>query len=191
MQGATIVSVLGTRPEVVKLAPVLRALDARPEPIRSVVIASGQHEDVTEAAISRLGVRVDERLGLFDPDQGLTDFGRRLFERLMRRLSAQRPDWLMVQGDTSTAVTSALVGHRLGIPVAHVESGPMSRHRSAGMPAARPDSGSRTESPTIQETCRLISRSAAAARIIPGAGLRHGCSIANSGTVPVGWYGQK
>jgi UDP-N-acetylglucosamine 2-epimerase (non-hydrolysing) len=119
----TVLTVFGTRPEAIKLAPVLRALAARAPGLRSVHVASSQHRDLLLPLAERLGVRIDHDLDVMTADQTPSRVAARVLERLDPVLDAERPDAVVVQGDTTTALAAALAGFHRRIPVAHVEAG--------------------------------------------------------------------
>src|SRR5450432_1021183 len=112
--------VLGTRPEAVKLAPVLRALVGIAQ-VRLVL--TGQHGDMVENLLNDLGLCPDIRLGVMSPRQTLGGLTARLMDSLADELTAYRPDAVVVQGDTTTAMCGALAAFYDAIPVAHVEAG--------------------------------------------------------------------
>jgi UDP-N-acetylglucosamine 2-epimerase (non-hydrolysing) len=118
-----IATIFGTRPEVIKLAPVIRALEARPSRFSSLVVCSGQHTDLLQPFLTRLGLRIDRDLKVMRPDQGPSGVVARVLEALDPILLEERPDALLVQGDTSTALAGALAGFHRKIPVGHVEAG--------------------------------------------------------------------
>jgi UDP-N-acetylglucosamine 2-epimerase (non-hydrolysing) len=114
--------VLGTRPEAIKLAPVVLAARARPG-IEVVVCNTGQHADLCHAALALFGIVPDFDLKIMTPRQTLGEISIAVLAALARRLAAERPDWLVVQGDTTTAFAASLAGFYARVPVAHVEAG--------------------------------------------------------------------
>jgi UDP-N-acetylglucosamine 2-epimerase (non-hydrolysing) len=119
----TILTVFGTRPEVVKLAPVLRQLDLCPTDFRSVVVSSGQHTDLLAPFVKLFGVRIDHDLGAMRPGQSLNQLAARVLADLDPVLDREKPAVVLVQGDTTTAVAAAMAAFYRGIPVGHVEAG--------------------------------------------------------------------
>jgi UDP-N-acetylglucosamine 2-epimerase (non-hydrolysing) len=115
--------VFGTRPEVVKLAPVLRQLDLYPDDFRSVVVSSGQHTDLLTPFVKLFGVNVDHDLGVMRPGQSLNLLASRVLADLDPVLDREKPDLVLVQGDTTTAVAGALAAFYREIAVGHVEAG--------------------------------------------------------------------
>ncbi len=124
MNGAkTILTLFGTRPEVIKLAPVIRALETHPDRWRTVNVSSSQHTDLLYPFAERLAVRIDHDLAVMKPGQGPNEILARVVAGLDPLLAAERPDLVLVQGDTTTALAGALAAFHLGIPVGHVEAG--------------------------------------------------------------------
>lgn len=114
--------VLGTRPEAIKLAPVVLELRDNSE-AQILVINSGQHLDLSAQALAAFGITPDLDLKLMQPDQTIGQLTGRLFGALDQVLMTERPDWLVMQGDTSTAMVAAVSGFYRRIPTAHVEAG--------------------------------------------------------------------
>ena len=115
-------AVLGTRPEAVKLAPVLKTLLAQPG-TRTHICVSGQHRDLTLPVLDFFSLHADFDLGVMAPQQALNPLTARLVERLDPVLVKTAPDRVIVQGDTTTAMAAALAAFHRRIPVAHVEAG--------------------------------------------------------------------
>jgi UDP-N-acetylglucosamine 2-epimerase (non-hydrolysing) len=114
--------VLGTRPEAIKLAPVVLAARERPD-IRVTVCNTGQHADMCAGVLDLFDISPDADLGVMIPRQTLTELTGSVLNALCGLLERQRPDWLIVQGDTTTAFAAALAAFYQRIPVAHVEAG--------------------------------------------------------------------
>ena len=114
--------VFGTRPEAVKLAPLLKALKSEPA-IETRVCVTGQHRDLLDPVLDFFSIAPDFDLDLMTPDQALNPLVARLIERLDPVLAQSAPDRVIVQGDTSSALAAALAAHHRGIKVAHVEAG--------------------------------------------------------------------
>ena len=114
--------VLGTRPEVVKMAPVIDVLSAskRYEPI---VVNTGQHRDLLSETMALFEIQEQESLSLMQPGQRLAGFMGRCVEALDRSLDALKPRAIIAQGDTSSVLAAALVAFYQGVPFFHVEAG--------------------------------------------------------------------
>jgi UDP-N-acetylglucosamine 2-epimerase (non-hydrolysing) len=114
--------VFGTRPEAIKMAPVVRALEESPhhEP---VVVVTAQHREMLDQVLDLFGITPDHDLDLSSPRQGLGALTSRAVDRLGPVVEAERPDALVVQGDTTTTFTGALAGFYSQVPVVHMEAG--------------------------------------------------------------------
>jgi UDP-N-acetylglucosamine 2-epimerase (non-hydrolysing) len=114
--------VLGTRPEAIKLAPVVQELhgDERLEPF---VIATAQHREMLDQVLDLFRITPDIDLDLSQPQQTLDALTGRCLTALTEVLRTNRPDLVIVQGDTTTAFAAALAAFYENIPVAHVEAG--------------------------------------------------------------------
>jgi UDP-N-acetylglucosamine 2-epimerase len=114
--------VLGTRPEAIKLAPVIAALRARPG-VNTFVCSTGQHREMLRQMTDLFGIACDLDMGVMLPDQSLAGLTARLFDALAGVVADVRPDWVLVQGDTTTAFVGATVGYYHQVRVGHVEAG--------------------------------------------------------------------
>jgi UDP-N-acetylglucosamine 2-epimerase (non-hydrolysing) len=115
--------VFGTRPEAIKLCPVVRALKARPEDFDVRVCVTAQHREMLDQVLAIFGVEPDHDLNVMRDSQSLTESASRILERLEPVLKQDRPGMLLVQGDTTTAFCGALAAFYQNIPVGHVEAG--------------------------------------------------------------------
>jgi UDP-N-acetylglucosamine 2-epimerase (non-hydrolysing) len=113
---------IGTRPEAIKMAPVVAALSASNK-FQSVVVNTGQHRELIEQVISLFGIHVDRDLAVMEPNQALAPLMARLLERIDAALADLRPDMVLAQGDTSTVLATALAAFYRQIPFGHVEAG--------------------------------------------------------------------
>ncbi len=118
-----ILTMFGTRPEIIKLAPVIRALEARPDQFTTVNVCSGQHTDLLVPFLRRFALRTDHDLGVMREAQSLSGVAARVLEAIDPILAAETPDLVLVQGDTTTALAGALAAFHRKIPVGHVEAG--------------------------------------------------------------------
>jgi len=117
-----ILTVFGTRPEAIKLFPLIHALE-RDERFVSRVCVSGQHRGMLDQVLEIASVAPDHDLDLMQPDQTLDALTARLLTGIGQVLDRDRPDVVVVQGDTATAMAGALAAYYRKIPVAHVEAG--------------------------------------------------------------------
>lgn len=114
--------IFGTRPELIKLAPVIR--EFRESPLfETRTINTGQHVELLDRLVERLGIIVDSHCELMTKGQSLPSLYSRAIEKLNAVILADPPDVIIVQGDTTSAAAGALVGFLNVIPVAHVEAG--------------------------------------------------------------------
>lgn len=118
----TILTLFGTRPEVIKLAPVVHALEQTPS-VRSVVVSSGQHVDLLRPFVELFSLQVDHDLQLMQPGQTPNQVLARALTALDPVLESEKPDAVLVQGDTTTALAGALAAFHRRIPVGHIEAG--------------------------------------------------------------------
>ena len=118
-----VLTLFGTRPEVIKLAPVIEQLEAQRNAIQTVNVTSAQHTDLLYPFIRMFGIRVDHDLHIMEPHQSPSQVCARLLTRLDRLLTEEQPDLILVQGDTTTAMAGALAGFYRRIPIGHVEAG--------------------------------------------------------------------
>jgi UDP-N-acetylglucosamine 2-epimerase (non-hydrolysing) len=114
--------VFGTRPEAIKMAPVVRALAAS-EAISPVICLTGQHRDMLAGVLDFFGLSADHDLSIMQPAQDLVYVTRAVLGGVQRVLAAERPDWVLVHGDTTTALASALAAFYAGCRIGHVEAG--------------------------------------------------------------------
>lgn len=120
--------VYGTRPEAIKLAPVVRALQTAPD-FEPVVAVTGQHREMLDQVNGLFGIRPEHDLDLLSPRQSLTDITTRALRGLEGLLRSAAPDVVLVQGDTTTTFAGALAAFYARLPVAHLEAGLRTGHR--------------------------------------------------------------
>jgi UDP-N-acetylglucosamine 2-epimerase (non-hydrolysing) len=114
--------VFGTRPEAIKLAPVVRALRSRPEH-QALVTVTAQHREMLDQVLDLFSIKIDHDLDVSTPRQGLAPLTTRALDRLMPVVEGDAPDAIIVQGDTTTTLVGALAGFYARIPVVHLEAG--------------------------------------------------------------------
>jgi UDP-N-acetylglucosamine 2-epimerase (non-hydrolysing) len=129
-----ILCVLGTRPEAIKLAPLIRCLAASPDRFDVRVCATAQHRQLLDQVLGFFGITPDYDLDLMRPDQSLYDLSARCLTGLRDVLTVSQPDAVCVQGDTTTVFVAALAAAYAHIPVIHVEAGLRSGDREAPFP---------------------------------------------------------
>jgi len=118
-----ILTVFGTRPEVIKLASTIAELEARSHAFRTVNVASGQHTDLLYPFVRLFGIRIDHNLNIMEEAQTPSRVCARVLDALEPILVQEKPDMILVQGDTTTALAGGLAGFYQRIPVGHVEAG--------------------------------------------------------------------
>lgn len=118
-----IVCVLGTRPEAIKLAPVIHALRQRPGSFQTLILTTAQHREMLDQILDCFSLAPDTDLDLMRPEQTLSDLTSRALSGLHEYLEKDRPDLVLGQGDTTTTMAAALASYYLRIPFAHVEAG--------------------------------------------------------------------
>ena len=115
--------VFGTRPEAIKMAPLVLALQAAPERFRPVVCVTGQHREMLDGVLRFFGIRPDYDLNIMKDGQTLEDVTTRVLLGMREVLEQERPDIVLVHGDTTTSMAAALAAFYRQIPVGHVEAG--------------------------------------------------------------------
>lgn len=118
-----ILLVFGTRPEAIKMAPVALALARRPGRYDVRLVVTAQHRGLLDQALRFFGLRAHRDLDLMRPGQSLTDVTTRVLTGLEPVFRRERPDAVLVHGDTTTTLAAALAAHYQRIPVGHVEAG--------------------------------------------------------------------
>ncbi len=126
--------VFGTRPEVIKLAPVIRQLEALSPVLHTITVSSSQHTDLLQPFVRMFGLQVDYDLHVMRSHQTPSQVCARVLSQLDPVLVKEKPDLILVQGDTSTALAAALAGFHRHIPVGHVEAGLRSGNAQSPFP---------------------------------------------------------
>jgi UDP-N-acetylglucosamine 2-epimerase (non-hydrolysing) len=118
-----ILVVMGTRPEAIKLAPVIMQLRRHQDRVQTVLCATGQHREMLQQALEPFGLRPDINLAVMTANQSLTAVSCSVLKGMDLALGRERPGLVLVQGDTSTTMAASLAAFYQRIPVAHVEAG--------------------------------------------------------------------
>jgi|KBSSwiStaDraftv2_1062776.scaffolds.fasta_scaffold18215_2 UDP-N-acetylglucosamine 2-epimerase (non-hydrolysing) len=118
-----ILTIIGTRPESIKMAPVIKSLMNYPEEIKSVVCVTAQHREMLDQALKIFGIVPDYDLNLMNPNQSLSLLTANVLTGLDKLITFEKPDWVLVQGDTTTAMAASLVAYYHRIKLGHVEAG--------------------------------------------------------------------
>ena len=118
-----VLSVFGTRPEAIKMAPVIKELFTYPDRVRSLVCVTGQHRQMLDQVLSLFDIQPDYDLDVMWPEQALSQLTANLFASLDPVVTETKPDWVLAQGDTTTVLVAALVAFYHQVPFGHVEAG--------------------------------------------------------------------
>jgi UDP-N-acetylglucosamine 2-epimerase (non-hydrolysing) len=117
-----VLTIFGTRPEAVKMAPVIQVLAACPQ-IESKVCVTAQHREMLDQVLRLFKIVPDVDLNLMRPDQSLAELTADILTHLDPVLAQIQPDWMLIQGDTTTVMAAALLGYYRRIHIGHVEAG--------------------------------------------------------------------
>jgi UDP-N-acetylglucosamine 2-epimerase (non-hydrolysing) len=128
-----VLAVFGTRPEAIKLAPVIRALDGHPQ-IETVVCVTGQHRGLLDQVLDTFHLTPDYDLNLLRPEQTLSGIATRIVDGVDRILGEVSPELVLVHGDTATCFGASLAAFYRRIPIGHVEAGLRTWDMSAPFP---------------------------------------------------------
>jgi UDP-N-acetylglucosamine 2-epimerase (non-hydrolysing) len=118
-----VMTVIGTRPEAIKMAPVIKSLMNYSEEVKSVVCVTAQHREMLDQVLKIFGIDPDYDLNLMKPNQSLSLLTANLLTALDEVITFEKPDWVLVQGDTTTAMVASLVAYYHRIKLGHVEAG--------------------------------------------------------------------
>ena len=120
--------VFGTRPEAIKMCPLVLELKGRPDEFETVVTVTGQHREMLDQVLSVFGIVPEHDLAIMKPGQTLFDITSDVLLKIQAVLAEERPDVVLVHGDTTTSFAAALAAFYLQIPVGHVEAGLRTRN---------------------------------------------------------------
>ncbi|MDN3185218.1 non-hydrolyzing UDP-N-acetylglucosamine 2-epimerase [Enterococcus faecalis] len=118
-----VMTIIGTRPEAIKMIPVIKELEKYPERIQSIVVVTGQHRQMLDQILADFEVHPDYDLDIMQPNQTLVNVTTKVLSGVTLILESERPDIVLVHGDTTTAFASALAAFYQKIKVGHVEAG--------------------------------------------------------------------
>jgi UDP-N-acetylglucosamine 2-epimerase (non-hydrolysing) len=122
MNPVRVLSVFGTRPEAIKMAPVVRCLARHPD-VESSICVTAQHREMLDQVLRIFALRVHHDLNIMRKGQSLEDVTARVLTGMKAVLAAERPDMVIVQGDTTTTFATTLAAYYAHVPVGHVEAG--------------------------------------------------------------------
>jgi UDP-N-acetylglucosamine 2-epimerase (non-hydrolysing) len=115
-------TIFGTRPEVIKLAPVISKLEESPN-FDSILVTTGQHREMLGQALGQFGIEPDYNLDIMQPEQGVSDVTVSSLRGIEELITTEKPDLVLVQGDTSTAFAGCLAAFYQKTAIGHVEAG--------------------------------------------------------------------
>lgn len=118
-----ILSVFGTRPEAIKMAPVLKELEKAPDKFKSIVCVTAQHREILDQVLQLFQIQTDHDLNIMKPGQDLFDITSNVMLGLKEVFKKEQPDIVLVHGDTTTTMAAALTAFYSQIPIGHVEAG--------------------------------------------------------------------
>lgn len=118
-----VLCVFGTRPEAIKMAPVIHQLKARASSITTKVCVTAQHREMLDQVLTLFDIRPDYDLDLMEENQSLTEVTYRVLSGLEPIIIQERPDWILVQGDTTTVMATSLAAYYHRVCIAHIEAG--------------------------------------------------------------------
>jgi UDP-N-acetylglucosamine 2-epimerase (non-hydrolysing) len=118
-----VMTVIGTRPEAIKMAPIIKSLMNCSEEVESIVCVTAQHREMLDQALQIFGIVPDYDLNLMNPNQSLSMLTANTLTALDKVITSEKPDWVLVQGDTTTAMVASLVAYYHRIKLGHVEAG--------------------------------------------------------------------
>ncbi|MCD6577661.1 MAG: UDP-N-acetylglucosamine 2-epimerase (non-hydrolyzing) [Anaerolineaceae bacterium] len=117
-----VMTVFGTRPEAIKLAPVIQQLERDPR-FKSIIVVTAQHREMLDQVLDLFKIKPDRDLNLMRNNQSLASLTASIFTHLDPILEEYKPDWLLVQGDTTTVMATTLAAYYRRIKIGHVEAG--------------------------------------------------------------------
>ena len=134
MNKIKVMTVFGTRPEAIKMCPLVLELKSRPDEFETVVAVTGQHREMLDQVLDVFGVVSDHDLAIMRPGQTLFDITSDVLLKIKAVLEEERPNVVLVHGDTTTSFAAALAAFYLQIPVGHVEAGLRTRNLHSPWP---------------------------------------------------------
>ena len=124
-----VMTVFGTRHEAIKLAPVIKELQRYPDTIKSIVTVTAQHRQMLDSVLSVFSIKPNYDLNIMRANQGLSDITCKVLKDIEAIYESEKPDLVLVQGDTTTVFAASLAAYYKQIPVGHVEAGLRSHNK--------------------------------------------------------------
>ncbi|MFA5104358.1 MAG: UDP-N-acetylglucosamine 2-epimerase (non-hydrolyzing) [Candidatus Margulisiibacteriota bacterium] len=129
MHKRRIMFIFGTRPEAIKMAPVISKIGSHPDIFTSIIAVTAQHREMLDQTLKPFGIRPDYDMAIMEPNQTLTSIVSKTLHGFEEIVLHERPDIVLVQGDTSTTFAAALAAFYRQIPVGHIEAGLRTGHK--------------------------------------------------------------
>jgi UDP-N-acetylglucosamine 2-epimerase (non-hydrolysing) len=129
-----VLSIFGTRPEAIKMAPVINELKKHPDEFQSLVCVTAQHRQMLDQVLNLFTIRPDYDLDIMKPGQDLFDITCNVLQGLKGVLAGEKPDIVLVHGDTTTTMAASLASFYCGTRVGHVEAGLRTHNKHAPFP---------------------------------------------------------
>lgn len=129
-----ILIVFGTRPEAIKMAPVVKAFQAAAPAVQTVVCVTAQHRQMLDQVLKLFDITPEHDLNIMQPGQDLFDITSNILIGLKGVLATEKPDLMLVHGDTTTTLAASLAAYYAGVPVGHVEAGLRTGNKRAPFP---------------------------------------------------------
>jgi UDP-N-acetylglucosamine 2-epimerase (non-hydrolysing) len=129
-----ILSIFGTRPEAIKMAPVIKALESHPKEFESLVCVTAQHREMLDQVLNLFRIKPDFDLNLMQENQKLSKLTSDILISLDQLLDKVKPDWVLVQGDTTTTMAASLAAFYHRTHIAHIEAGLRTYNKYAPFP---------------------------------------------------------
>ena len=134
MHKKKIMLVFGTRPEAIKMAPLVHALKAKPDQFETIVCVTAQHRQMLDQVLKIFEIKPDIDLNLMKPSQDLSTLTANIIIEMKKVFSLHQPDIVLVHGDTTTTLATAMTGFYSAIPVGHIEAGLRTYNLNAPFP---------------------------------------------------------
>lgn len=134
MRKKKIMLVFGTRPEAIKMAPLVHALKAKPDQFETIVCVTAQHRQMLDQVLKIFEIKPDIDLNLMKPSQDLSTLTANILIEMKKVFSLHQPDIILVHGDTTTTLATAMTGFYSAIPVGHIEAGLRTYNLNAPFP---------------------------------------------------------
>ena len=129
-----ILFVFGTRPEAIKLAPVIKELEKQPEYFHVIVCVTAQHREMLDQVMDLFEIRPDHDLNIMEPGQNLFSVTTEVLSSVGKVIEQEKPDMVLVHGDTTTSMATSLAAYYCTTPVGHIEAGLRSHNKYAPFP---------------------------------------------------------